>query len=51
LITIEDIRRDRVISSVYESVDEFRKTLDTDLPNWSAAENGDLKYKFELKKR
>ncbi len=51
MITIEDIRRNIVISSAYESVDEFRETLDTDLPNWSAAENGDLTYKFELSRR
>ncbi len=51
MITIEDIRRNIIISSVYESVDEFRETLDTDLANWSAAENGDLKYSYELKRR
>ena len=51
LITIEDIRRNRVLGGVYESVDEFKETLDTDLSDWSAAENGDLTYKFELKRR
>ncbi len=36
---------------MYESVDEFRETLETHLPNWSAAENGDLTYKFEANRR
>ncbi len=51
MITIEDIRRNRVLGSVYESVDEFRETLETHLPNWSAAENGDLTYKFEVQRK
>jgi hypothetical protein len=51
LITEEDIRRNTLLSSFYESVDDFRETLDTDLANWSAAENGNLTYKFELAKR
>ncbi len=36
---------------MYESVDQFRETLETHLPNWSAAENGDLTYKLEANRR
>ena len=51
MITIEDIRRNRFLGGVYESVDEFRETLEMYPSNWSAAENGDLTYKFEVQRK
>ncbi len=51
MITIEDIRRNRVLSNFYRSVDDFRETLETDLANWSAAENGNLTYNFEVNRK
>jgi hypothetical protein len=51
LITIEDISRNRFFAGLHESVDEFKETLDTDLHDRQAAENGDLTYKFEVNRR
>ena len=45
-ITLEDIGRNKILNGLYESMEEFKETLETEFDSWSVAENGDLTYQF-----
>ena len=44
-ITLEDIGRNNILKALYDSLEEFKETLETEFDSWSVTENGDLTYK------